>query len=128
MRLLLDTCTLLWLLKGDPELSESARLACGDPNNELFIHQVSLLEMTLKHTLGKLPLAVSPAQLVKDALLDYSMTYVTLSDQDIQEMGGLPLHHRDPFDRLLIAHAKQHGLTLVSPDGEWPAYGVPILW
>ncbi len=128
MRLLLDTCAGLWLFNDQPELSDAARAAVADPENELIIHQVTLWEMTLKHSLGKLPLLAPPGEVLAEGMARYGIGYATLADEDIAVMGNLPFHHRDPFDRLLIAHAKRRGLTLVSPDAAWSAYGVPVLW
>ena len=65
---------------------------------------------------------------MSEAVSFYGMEYVTLSDEDISEMSKLPFYHRDPFDRLLLAHAKRKGLTVVSSDAAWAEYGVPVLW
>ena len=128
MDLLVDTCTALWFWSGDPRLSAKAEEAIRDPSNEVWFHQVSYLEITLKYSLGKLSLTEPPAILVPKALEQYRFQFTPLSNPDIAGLESLPFHHRDPFDRLLISRALNRGWTLVSADGEFPAYGVKILW
>lgn len=128
MTLLLDTCAALWWWAGDSRLSRLAAEALGDSANKIVFHQISYLEMTIKHSLGKLPLGESPELLVPKALAAYQVGYRVLSNADIARSALLPWHHRDPFDRLLIAHAIDQSLTVVTSDGKFTEYGVPVLW
>ena len=128
MKLLLDTCAALWYWSGDTRLSSKAVDALNDPRNELIFHQVSYLEITLKYSLGKLALAEAPSLLVPKAIMAYGLEYASLSNRGIQGLEDLPFHHRDPFDRLLISHARHQGLVILSADGEMPKYDVPVLW
>jgi PIN domain nuclease of toxin-antitoxin system len=128
MELLLDTCAALWWWSGDDDLSSGAAAALRDPANGVVLHQASLLEITLKYSLGKLPLADAPSLLVPKAVAAYGIRYATLSDRDIAILETLPLHHRDPFDRLLVAHALDTGLTIVTPDARIAHYGARVLW
>lgn len=128
MKLLLDTCSALFLWEGNERLSATAAAALRDPQNEVFLHQVSYLEITLKHALRKLHLTEPPSQLIPKALKAYDIRFVRLSNADILGLESLPFHHRDPFDRLLISHAMGNGLVLVTPDAHAAHYGVPLLW
>ena len=128
MQLLADTCTALWYWGGDPRLSANAEAALRDGPNEVVFHQVSYLEITLKYSLGKLPLALAPAILIPEALRAYRFQYARLSNRDIAGLESLPFHHRDPFDRILISHAIDKGLTIVTPDAHIAGYGVPVIW
>jgi len=128
VKLLLDTVAALYLWAGDTRLSRNVARAIADLSNELVFHQVSYLEITLKYSLGKLPLAEPPATLVPKALKAYQMRYSPLSNADIRGLEELPFHHRDPFDRLLIVHSCQHQLVLATPDRSLRSYGVPMIW
>lgn len=128
MDLLVDTCTALWYWSGDSRLSAKAESALRDPENEVWFHQVSYLEITLKYSLGKLSLGESPAVLVPKVLETYRFQYSALSNPDIATLETLPFLHRDPFDRLLISRALNRDWTIVSSDRAFPAYGVKLIW
>ena len=128
MHLLVDTCAALWYWSGDTRLSGVAEAALRDGSNEVTFHQASYLEITLKYSLGKLPLTQAPAILIPEALRAYRFHYARLSNRDIAGLEALPFHHRDPFDRLLISHAIDRGLTVVTPDLHIADYSVPVLW
>lgn len=128
MDLLLDTCTALWFWSGDRRLSAKAEEAIRNPSNEVWFHQVSYLEITLKYSLKKLSLSESPVTLVPAALKAYQFHFTPLSNPDIAGLESLPFHHRDPFDRLLISRALNREWTLVSSDTEFQGYGVKLLW
>ncbi len=103
MTLLLDTCAFLWLTDQTEFLSERARTACEDSQNALWLHQASALEIQIKFSLGKLPLKLPPSEFVPLAVKRHGLNYATLSDETIWFLQKLPLLHRDPFDRVLIA-------------------------
>ena len=128
MDLLIDTCAALWCWAGDAKLTAEAEDALRDPDNDVWFHQISDLEITLKHAVGKLSLAEPPSVLVPKALEAYRFRFAPLSNRDIAGLESLPLHHRDPFDRLLVSRALRQGWTVVTPDEAFPAYGVPVLW
>ncbi len=128
MRLLLGTCALLWFLADDPKLSVTAKTAVEDPSNERWLSPASLLEIALKVRLGKLTLrrpfgALFPAELTAN-----NIHFLPLELVHIEPLTTLPLHHRDPFDRLIAATTLVEGLTLVSPDAAFDAYGLTRLW
>lgn len=128
MRLLLDTCAALFWWRGDARLSPAAVTALSDPANEVFFHQVSFLEITIKVLRGKLAIGGPASVMVPKAVLAYGIINAKLDDSSIADLEQLPAIHSDPFDRILIAHARCHGLTIVTSDSIIPQYPVPVLW
>jgi PIN domain nuclease of toxin-antitoxin system len=128
MRLLLDTHVLLWFLTNDPKLSGAARSAIVDPANVRWVSPISLLEIALKHRLGKLPLPMPFAAIFPPLLHASDIHLLPLETVHIEPLTTLPLHHKDPFDRLIAATAKVEDLTLVSADRAFDAYGLARLW
>jgi PIN domain nuclease of toxin-antitoxin system len=128
MRLLLDTHALLWFLADDPKLTPAAKAAVSDPANERWLSPISLLEIALKVRIGKLFLHVPFGTLFPAQLSANDVALLPLEAAHIEPLTRLPLHHRDPFDRLIAATALMEGLTLVSTDSLFDAYGVVRLW
>lgn len=128
MRLLLDTHALLWFLTNDPKLSSIARSAVLDPANERWLSPCSLLEIALKVRLGKLTLHAPFGTLFPAHLMANDIHLLPLEPRHIEPLTTLPLHHRDPFDRLIAATALCEGLQLVSVDVAFESYGVSRLW
>lgn len=128
MRLLLDTHVLLWWVDDDPQLSTQARNLISDAENDCYVSLVSAWEMAIKCATGKLKLAVSVHRYYQEHLPanDFLLLPIDLKHATLVET--LPLHHRDPFDRLLIAQSWQEGLTLVSSDTAFDAYGATRIW
>lgn len=122
MRLLLDTHVVLWQLSGERELSQSAIAAIAAADDLLF-SVVSFAEIGIKAAAGKL---VVPPDL-KAKITDAGVRSLALAAAHGLAVAQLPTHHRDPFDRLLIAQAMTEGLTLVTADANFAAYGVPIV-
>lgn len=121
MDLLLDTCTLLWWANGD-ELSPDAQHAIADPRNRVWISAVSVWEIAVKQSLGKLELHGDLHSVVEEDFLQLPVTFA-----HARQVAWLPLHHRDPFDRMLIAQARSEELTLVSRDRQLAQYAVRLL-
>ncbi|HKK18601.1 MAG TPA: type II toxin-antitoxin system VapC family toxin [Opitutales bacterium] len=128
MKLLLDTCTFLWAAGKPGELSPSAREAIEDGNNELVLSQASAWEIQIKQQSGKLRLLGSPRAIVEEGLRLHGIAYQMIEDDFIWHLDKLPDHHRDPFDRLLIASALCGGMKIVSPDRQIHRYPVPVIW
>ena len=128
MRLLLDTHTLLWWLAGDQALSDAAREAIADPDNEVFVSTASAWEIATKYQLGRLSGAALITADIAGAVASQGFTELPISIRDGQAAGGLPAIHKDPFDRMLIAQAIAADMVIVSNEGLFNAYGVPRLW
>ena len=119
-RLLLDTHVLLWWLADDPNLGSKTRRLIGDPRNEILISAVTSWEISIKKTTGKLEAPDDIDTIVEDE--GFSKLPIDLYHGEIA--GRLPLHHKDPFDRMLIAQAKIMELTLVTNDSKIKLYTV----
>jgi PIN domain nuclease of toxin-antitoxin system len=123
VRLLLDTHALLWWLGDDAGLGARARSVMGDAANETFVSALSLAEIAIKQSIGKLR-----APFISDDLIvEQGMTPLGFTPRHARKLLELPLHHRDPFDRMLIAQALEDGLTIVTTDSRFGPYGVPVL-
>jgi PIN domain nuclease of toxin-antitoxin system len=128
MNLLLDTHTLLWFVWDDPKLSATARALIVDPANRKFVSVASCWEIAIKTSISKLSLG-EPARTFLPREINrnnFDLLPITLDHATAVE--GLPFHHRDPFDRLLIAQAVAEPLPLVSGDAVLDSYGVTRLW
>lgn len=128
MRLLLDSHAFLWFCEGSAFLSAAARAAIEDLDNEKYVSHASAWEVAIKASLGKLKLAAPFDELFPGAVVSNGFLTLPTDFRHCRELLTLPFHHRDPFDRLLIAQARVEGLTLVSRDPHFPSYGVPVLW
>ena len=120
--LLLDTHVLLWWLNGDP-IEPAAAEAIGDPTSEVLVSAASIWEIAIKRALRKLDVEGS----VAEATVATGFNLLSVSAVHAEAVGELPLLHRDPFDRLLVAQARREGSTLVSRDTALRGYDVPIL-
>ena len=128
MTVLLDTCAFLWLADEAHRLSGSARETLADSSNTLRLHQVSAWEIQVKYSLGKFPMPKPPRVAVPAAVAKLGLEYRTLDDETIYFLERLPPLHRDPFDRLLIAHALHEGLPLITPDPLIHQYPLRVIW
>jgi len=127
MRLLLDSHTFLWWVKDDPALGRRARAAIADADNECFLSHASVWEMAIKASLGKLRLPSTVERFVVEHCEANSFHLLSITLAHIAAVEGLPFHHRDPFDRLLVAQARHETMTLVSRDPSLKGYGVSVI-
>lgn len=128
MRVLLDTHALLWALENNPKLSRIAAAAVRDPANDLLVSAVSIMEIALKHRLGKLPEA---AQFVADwhaTFAGLAAIPLAITVEHAAMAGSLDIAHKDPFDRLLIAQALVERVPLVSNEVMFDGFGVTRIW
>jgi PIN domain nuclease of toxin-antitoxin system len=128
MKLLLDTHSLLWWATDRAQLSPVALAVCEDPSNVLLLSVVSVWEMQIKAQLGKLTLTIPLATMIDRELHVNGMTLLRVELAHVLALDTLPAHHKDPFDRLLIAQTQIEGATLVSTDGVFARYGISRLW
>jgi PIN domain nuclease of toxin-antitoxin system len=127
MRLLLDTHIFLWYITGDTNLPATVRDTIRDSANEVFLSAGSVWEAVIKYGLGKLPLPAPPAVYLPRQRQAHQVTSLPIDEEAFAHLAGLPTLHRDPFDRILIAQAIQHGLTLATVDAAVRAYPIPLL-
>ena len=128
MRLLVDTCTFLWLAAADPQLTATARSACRDPGNTVYLSALSAWEVALKHRLGRLSLPESPGRYVTTRRGWLELEPLAFDEASAAHDALLPALHTDPFDRGLVSQAILNGLTIVTPDEAISAYPAPVLW
>lgn len=128
MKVLLDTCAFIWLVTDDPKLSELAREIFLNDDNELFLSAVTGFEIAVKYNLGKLRLAESPKEFVVNRMNANALTELPVSMMHALLLQNLPLHHKDPFDRLLVAQAMVNQIPLLSADQQLSAYDIKRLW
>lgn len=128
MNYLLDTHTFVWLDSQSNNLSARAQQIIADSQNRLFVSLTSLWEIQIKSNLGKFVLRGPLEQIVSDQALMNGIELLTITLPHIVELAALPNHHRDPFDRLLIAQAKVEGYTLVSRDPIVAQYPISVVW
>ena len=128
MKLLLDTHTFLWLVEGNASLSAVAQAALADPANELYLSAAAVWELAIKAGNKKLVLTDPLDVFVSKWTTVYQLAPLPIHTVHALGVVGLPDHHRDPFDRILIAQALVEGMTLVSADTKFALYSVPILW
>ena len=128
MNYLLDTHTLLWFLAGDETLSRKARQLIDDPGNEKFLSIVSLWEIAIKTGLGKLNLDKPFDQMFPERLDFNGIKILDITVDSLVKLTTLPFHHRDPFDRLIIAQGLVEGLPIISVDTVFDAYGIDREW
>lgn len=128
MNVLLDTCTFIWLAMPQGKLSSAADEILHQPEQELFLSEVSQWEVVMKNSAGKLPLP-DGARLWLPAQLEFhQLKRLRLSPESIYLSGELPRSHVDPFDRLLAAQAITHGMTILSPDLPLSMLGASRIW
>ena len=123
MTLLLDTHALLWWLANDLRLGPRARAAIIEPDREVLVSVASLWEARIKQTLGKLELPEG----FRSAIAEQGFRELAVRGDHTDELARLPMHHRDPFDRLLVAQARHDALTLVTSDERIAMYDVARL-
>ena len=128
MNLLLDTVAFLWWVTDDPALSDQAARLIRDPSRRVFLSAVSVWESVVKHSLGKLPLPEDPVSLLPRLRADSGFEELPLTEKSVLQLQRLPPLHRDPFDRMLLCQAIEHGLTLVTPDQDIRQYPVRTEW
>ena len=128
MRLLLDTCTFLWIASDSPRLSKNAAAVFLNPDNERYLSAASAWEIGIKNALGRLPLPERPDIFVPKTREASGIASLEINEESGLHAGRLPTLHADPFDRMLVAQSIVHGMTILSPDPQIERYGVRILW
>jgi PIN domain nuclease of toxin-antitoxin system len=128
MKFLLDTHSFLWFIQGNSRLSTVARQRIEDPANERLVSVASLWEIAIKASIGRLTFAQPFATLMAEQLQRNSMQVLDITLAHTAQVMTLPFHHRDPFDRMLIAQSLVETLPIIGVDSAFDAYGVTRLW
>ena len=125
---LLDTCTFVWFLTNSYDLSSEARVAIMNPASQVYLSVVSAWEIGRKWSKGDLTLPGHPATVIPAARRAAGISTLELTEEDTLMAEKLPLLHKDPFDRMLMAQAINRNLTILSPDRAFEPYPVKVRW
>ena len=128
MRALLDTHVLLWWLVDDTRISEKARRVLANSGSEIYFSAASSWELSIKVALGRLELPAPPRTLIPKVLREQSIQSLDVTHAHALAVAELPPHHRDTFDRMLVAQARLEKLAIVSGDPMIARYGTKIVW
>ncbi len=128
MRLLLDTCAFLWWTENSPRLSEGVRSAVADPAREVYVSTASIWEIAIKNSLGRLPLPQPPDVFLPRQRDLHGFLSLPIDEASVLQLRRLPPLHKDPFDRILVCQAIEHGMTLLTPDRLIAQYAVRVSW
>jgi PIN domain nuclease of toxin-antitoxin system len=126
MRLLLDTHAFLWYITDDPRLPVASAEAIREESNEIFLSVVSVWEALAKHQLGKLPIPSPADEYLKTRREEHRIASLPFDEPSLTHLLRLPLHHRDPFDRMLICQALQHDLQVLTSDALFSKYPITV--
>jgi PIN domain nuclease of toxin-antitoxin system len=128
MKLLVDTCTFLWIVGGGRALPPRIRDFFLSPDNDVYVSAVSAWEIAVKHAAGKLPLPELPERLVPAERERRGMMPLPFDEESALHVSRLPVLHRDPFDRMLVSQAIVHGLVILTPDHLVSQYPARTMW
>ncbi|HAZ49488.1 MAG TPA: PIN domain nuclease [Cyanobacteria bacterium UBA11369] len=128
MRLLLDTHTFIWFVTDNPKLSDTARGLINYGNNEILISIASIWEMAIKQSTGKLSFGLPFRVFIEQQVSFNRIDILNINLDHIEVVVTLPFHHRDPFDRLIIAQAMVEKIPILSADSIFDAYSIQRLW
>jgi PIN domain nuclease of toxin-antitoxin system len=128
MQVLLDTHTCLWWVTNNPQLSRTVRDIISDSDNTIYLSVASMWEIIIKANLGKLPLPAPPAEFIRSCLGQNQFESLAIELSHVLKVDTLPDHHRDPFDRILIAQAQAENIPILTIDHLIVQYPVQVIW
>jgi PIN domain nuclease of toxin-antitoxin system len=128
MRVLLDTNAFLWWVTDDEKLSAKARSIISNSENIIFFSVASAWEIVIKYQLGKLPLPEPAKSYIPSRLEHYGFVLITIGMQEVLEISNLENHHKDPFDRILIAQGRTKNLPIITADQKFALYDADTIW
>lgn len=128
MKVLIDTHAWLWLINDDKRLSKPARQTFLDPGNALFFSMASFWEICIKISLKKLTLAEGWPEIIQQEMSNNAVGWLPIGIDHCLAASNLPFHHRDPFDRMLLAQATVESLAILSADRSFSEYSVQRIW
>ena len=127
MSILIDTHVFLWAAGVDGRLPPGVRELLEDPDIPIFLSAVTAWEIAIKWSKGRLDLPLTPAEVVKETIAAAGLTQLTVTIRDACAVGELPFHHKDPFDRLLVAQARTNGLRLMTSNAIIGRYDLDVI-
>lgn len=128
MKLLLDTCTFLWLVQGNKNIPVTVRDTFSDPDNDIYLSVISAWEVNIKYQLGRLSLPLAPELFISKERERHLIASLELTEADTLHLANLPDVHKDPFDRMLVCQAIEQSLTILTPDPDIRKYPIRTLW
>lgn len=128
MSFLLDTCSFLWVTLNPEKLSSTFLNRFSDPNNTIFLSSVTVWEIGIKYSIGKLTLPTNPSLFIPEERKNHHISRLELNEADTFHLENLPLIHKDPFDRMLVCQAIERSLTILTPDPLIRQYPIRVLW
>ncbi len=128
MRLIVDTCSFLWIILDSPELSEKARIFFSDTKNEVYLSVVSVWEIIVKNKIGRLPLPDRPFCFIQEQKEKHGISSLPLDEKSVSQLASLPDIHRDPFDRMIVCQAIAHDMVILTPDVMIKKYPAVSVW
>ncbi|OQX22294.1 MAG: twitching motility protein PilT [Desulfobacteraceae bacterium IS3] len=128
MKILLDTCTFLWLVLDAPELTVNARTIFSDSDNHVYLSAVSVWEIAVKNALGKLTIPSPADSFIREQRLRHEIDELPLDESSVLHLPKLPNLHRDPFDRMLVCQAVNYDMLILTPDPIIRKYPVRVIW
>lgn len=128
MKLLIDTHAFLWFIEGNPNLSNTARSLIEDESNQRFLSIASLWEMSIKVSMSKLILQMSFADLVEQQVCKNAIELLEIRAEHLDQLAKMPFHHKDPFDRLIVAQSIVESMAVLSKDSTFGSYSITLLW
>ena len=128
MKLLLDTCTLLWVAVDPAALSDQARELIQSAGNDVYLSAASTWEIAVKHAVGRLPLPEPVERLIPAVRAKHGIETLPIDEESTLHLSRLPALHRDPFDRILVCQSIVHGMALVTPDPLISQYPARVIW
>lgn len=128
MKLLLDTCTFLWIAAGSAEVSPGAKRLFLNRENEVYLSVVSAWEICIKHALGRLPLPEAPTEFIPEQRRAHGIRSLSLDEAATLGLDGLAGIHADPFDRMLVCQAIAGDMSILTPDAAIRSYRVKTIW
>ncbi|MCY3953853.1 MAG: type II toxin-antitoxin system VapC family toxin [bacterium] len=127
MRVLIDTCVFLWMRMAPDRLAPKVRETLVDRGNDVLFSAVSSWEIAIKYTVGRLALPEEPDVFVSERIASSGLTPLAVEHSHALRVASLPMHHRDPFDRLLIAQAVELQVPVITDDRQFDLYGIDVI-
>jgi PIN domain nuclease of toxin-antitoxin system len=128
MRVLIDTHVFIWYVQNSEKLTSSVTMLINDGKNEILLSIASIWEMAIKQSTGKLSLGFPYGSFIREQMRINNLELLPISLEHLEIIASLPLHHRDPFDRLLIAQAQFENIPILSVDIAFDAYSIQRIW